>query len=387
MSFQIKSLFQKKEAGQNKANAKGKKKKSEIREWLDAIVFAAIAASLIRTFFMEAFLIPTSSMERSLMVGDFLVVSKFHYGTRVPMAPLSVPLIHNKLPYTHIPSFLDWIQIPYFRLPGISQVERNDVVVFNFPADDIQPNDPELGPIYIPSLKENYVKRCVAIAGDTVSVRGDQVYINGKPGYTPPDLQSRYIIQTNGEGFNPLVLEPLGFRKPGDMNQNWGQIGANLYYFDMTTELAEQFKKWSNVIKIEKDVPPDDPRYRELIYPSDPKHYPWHLDNFGPFWLPKKGATLALDTANINLYKRIIEGYEHHKVEIDGNLIKIDGKVANSYTFEMNYYFMMGDNRRNSQDSRFWGAVPEDHIVGKPIFVFFSSENGPRWNRIFKSID
>lgn len=371
----------------DKKDKKPVKKKSELREWLDAIVFAGIAAAFIRAFFIEAFLIPTSSMERSLMVGDFLFVSKFHYGARLPMAPLSIPLIHNKLPYSHIPSFLDWIQVPYLRLPGIVSVERNDVVVFNFPADDIMPNDPELGPITIPSLKENYIKRCVGVPGDHVSVKIDQVFIDGKPGYNPPEMQARYIVQTNGEGFNPLLIEPMGFRKPGDMNLNWGQIGPNLYHFDMTKEVLDKFKTFTNVVKIEKDVPPNDPAYQQMIYPSDPKHYPWKIDEFGPFWLPKKGASLAIDTANISLYRRLIEAYEGHKVEIDGATIKIDGKPANKYTFEMNYYFMMGDNRRNSQDSRFWGPVPENHIVGKPLFVVFSSENGIRWNRIFKSID
>ena len=372
-----------------------KPKKGPIREWIDAIVFAAGAAILIRTFLVEAFMIPTASMERSLMVGDFLFVSKFHYGTRLPMAPLSFPFVHNTLPLSNTRSWLGWPRLPYLRLPGFMDVERNDVVVFNYPADDINPTNPRLGPVDIPSLKENYIKRCVAVPGDRFEIRQGQVYIDGQVGWNPPELQNSYTITTGKEGFNELVLKEYGFRPLGDRNQNYMPLGTSGpgqmdYIFYMPTYLADTFATWpfvKNVRRtVERMLDAQDPRMADY-FGFDVHRYGWSLDNFGPLVVPKKGEPLALTPENLTFYVRVIEAYEGHQVELRDSTIYIDGQPATSFTPALNYYFMMGDNRYNSQDSRYWGFVPEDHIVGKPLFVFFSRENGIRWNRIFKAIE
>jgi len=384
-----------------KKNFEKAKKKSALKEWVDAFVFAGIAALIIRTFIIEAFVIPTSSMERSLMVGDFLFVSKFHYGTRLPMLPLSLPFMHNRIPGTNTRSFLDWIVLPYMRLPGVSNIERNDVVVFNFPAEDIAPNNKELGALMIPSVKENYIKRCVAVPGDTIAIRdtklmNDQLFVNGKPAYLPPEMQLAYNVQTNGEGFNQKVIEPLGFRNQGDHNQNWYVLGPSEYRFDMPRYLVQDFKKWSNVLNISQASGLSEDVYFSLCYPMGGRHMPFQKTHktgyhFGPLVVPQKGMKIKIDSTNIFFYQRVIEMYEGHKVSYTPlNNILIDGKPVQDYTFAMDYYYMQGDNRYNSQDSRFWGFVPEDHIVGKPLFVFLSMEGGImgiRWNRFFKGIN
>jgi signal peptidase I len=379
--------FWKKTAPDTTATAKPKK--SWLREWLDALVFAGTVALIVRTFFMEAFMIPTSSMERTLMVGDFIIVSKFHYGIRLPMAPVAIPFVHNRLPGTHTKSFIEAARLPYLRLPGFVDVKRNDIVVFNYPADDVRPNDTLLGPVFNPAMKENYVKRCVAVPGDVIELRNIQVYIDGKPGWNAPDQQHRYLVTTNGEGFNPKNLEKLGFRLPRrgsyerDPNANFDFDGG--MRFDLTNELVKTFQSFSNVTKVER---PSMPFGTPMggIFPQDYRRYPWNLDNFGPLKIPAKGMTIKLDTANLPLYRRCIEAYEQHKVEVRDGKIYIDDALAIDYTFAMNYYLMMGDNRDNSLDSRFWGMVPEDHIVGKPVLVFFSKERGIRWERLFKLI-
>lgn len=370
-----------------KAEQAPKKKKSALREWLDALVFAGIAAMIIRTFLLEAFMIPSASMERSLLVGDFLFVSKFHYGTRLPMVPLAVPFVHNRIPFTQSRSFLDWIQLGYARLPGISSIKRGNVVVFNYPADDINPNNPALGSIDIPSVKENYIKRCVALPGDTLRVIDGQVYINGKPEVNPPLMQQAYNVRTNGKPFNPKALEKLGFRtNPGDPNMDWRGLDQGLYEFFMTDSVANLLRKFSNVVEIRRDTMPVGIA-REDIFPYDIKAFPYNTDFVGPILIPKKGLTIPLDARNSMLYKRCIEVYEGHAYEIKEGKAYVDGKLAENYTFDMDYYYMMGDNRRNSQDSRVWGFVPEDHIVGKPLFIFLSREGGKiRWNRFFKGI-
>lgn len=371
---------------------KAKPKKSVAREWLDAILFAAIAATIIRTFFVEAFVIPTASMERSLMVGDFLFVSKMHYGTRLPMVPLAVPLVHNKLPFMNVKSYLGWIKLPYLRLPGFVDIERNDVVVFNYPADDIHANNPALGPIEIPSVKENYIKRCVAVPGDVFEIRQGQVYINGKPGVNPPEMQLAYVGQTKGDPLPYSALEPLGFRPNGDSNQNWEttQETSTTNLFHCPQYIADSLKKWPVFASFNRMPSPPLPYQSSLNANSDfgfnMGKYKWTLDDFGPITIPGKGKTIKIDTANVEVYRRAITAYEKHELEVKDQKIFIDGKETTEFTFEMDYYFMMGDNRYNSQDSRYWGFVPEDHVVGKPIMVFFSRENGIRWSRIFKMI-
>jgi signal peptidase I len=380
----------------NTDTAKAKKPKSALREWLDALIWAAGAAIIIRTFVMEAFMIPTSSMERSLMVGDFLFVSKFHYGARLPMAPLSVPFVHNKLPLVDVKSYLDWVTFPYYRLPGISEVKRGEPFVFNYPADDISPNNPQLGPIEVASMKENYIKRCVAIPGDTLKIDSQQVYINGKPVGNPPLMQHPYVVTTNGEPFNyPRTLKKLHFRETKDEldprrdqpNYNYQRIDGTHYYMTMTADVAEEIRKMDNVKSVKLDVEPKGARRMDL-YPAE-GNFPWNLDNYGPIVVPKKGMTIKLDSTNLLVYKRCIQAYEGHKLEQKKEGIFIDGQKADTYTFAMDYYFGMGDNRHNSQDSRYWGFVPESHIVGKPVLVVFSIEGflGFRRDRFFKRIE
>lgn len=376
-------------------SAKSNKKKSPkgiLKEWFDAALFAAIAASLIRTFLIEAFVIPTASMERSLMVGDFLFVSKIHYGTRLPMVPLSMPFVHNKLPFSDTKSYLDWIVFPYFRLPGISSIKRNDSFVFNYPADDVHPNNPKLGPVEVASVKENYIKRCVAVPGDKLQIKGGQIYINDKIGQNPPEMQYRFFAESSPKSLlNEEQLSGLGFRPFGDPNENIKPVGPNQYLMFMPLNVYQEVKSWPEIDTIYRDQQPLLP-IQSSMYPPDNFGFNMHkygytLDDFGPIKIPQKGATYKIDTSNIEVYRRCITAYENHKLEIQGEVIKIDGKPVKEYTFEMDYYFAMGDNRYNSQDSRYWGFVPEDHIVGKPIMVFFSKEGKIRWNRTFKLID
>jgi signal peptidase I len=376
-----------------------KKKKTPLREWLDALIFAAIVAQLVRTFLFELFMIPTGSMERSLLVGDFLVVSKFHYGTRVPMVPICLPFVHNKLPYVNAKSYIDWITIPYMRLPGISKVKRNQPFVFNYPADDVHPNNPQLGPIEVPSMKENYIKRCVAIPGDTFEIRNSnsehaQIYINGKKGENPPDMLFSYLVEVNDEGFSGKYLADYGFRPDPisyDPNSNWQMVGPQLYMMHMTTALADTFRKMPNVKSISfyqpGPLPLQDNPNADNYFGFNGGKYNYSIDQFGPIVIPKKGMTLPINKDNIDIYIRPIRDYEKNDLTIVGDQVLIDGKPIKEYTFEMDYYFAMGDNRNNSQDSRYWGFVPEDHILGKPVMVMFSREKGKiRWNRVFKFI-
>jgi signal peptidase I len=319
------------------------------------------------------------------------------------MVPLAVPFVHNKLPFGNTKSYLDWVVLPYMRLPGFVDVQRGDALVFNYPADDIAPNNPLLGPVKEPSMKENYIKRCVAQAGDTLTLREGQVYINGKAVQNPPDLQYRYVLTMHDAPLNALVLKDLGFRRdpaPLGENANWKPAMAEeaLQYVDsvpqgyhyllyMPAYLEESFKPFKNATLQRAR----DPRTyaNPQIYPGAPRNFPWNLDNLGPLYVPKAGETVQLNNRTLALYRRCIEAYEGHKVDIDiaGNQVLIDGKPADSYTFEMDYYFVMGDNRYMSLDSRFWGFVPEDHVVGKPLFVLLSMEGGVRWGRLFMGID
>jgi len=367
--------------------------KTGIREWADAFLYAGVAALIIRTFFIEAFMIPTSSMERTLMAGDFLFVSKFHYGPRMPMVPLAVPFVHNKIKIgnTTIPSYLDIVRLPYFRLPGLEKVERNDIVVFNFPAHDIWDLNDGAGLVKPVSLKENYIKRCVAIPGDTLEIIDQQIYINGEKGWNPPDMQYQYLVTTDGTGFPYSRLKELGFRKLNSDNPNFVQVSQNAYIFWMPQDIAAKIKQFSNIAEFDTLYQPQD-KFDESgkIYPqygnTQGQLFKHNIDNFGPILVPAKGMTVSLTNKNTSLYARVIEAYEGHDLDIDvtNQRVLIDGQQADTYTFEMDYYFMMGDNRHNSEDGRYWGFVPENHIVGKPLFIFFSyeSEFGVRFSRI-----
>lgn len=351
-----------------------KKKKSATREWVDALVFAVIAATIIRGLFIEAFTIPTPSMERSLLVGDFLFVSKVNYGARTPVTPIAFPFAHHTMPVIGTKSYLDWIQLPYYRLPGLGNVERNDVVVFNYPMEDFRPIDKQ----------ENYIKRCVGISGDTLEVRDARVFINGVGEEMPKESQGSYMVRTDGNAFNGKTLESLNITEYGQYAEEGN------YMFTLTKEQKEKLAKFSNVQTVQEAIRPRG-QYVDYVFPHDAK-LGWNEDNFGPLIIPAKGMKLNLSMANIEMYRRAIEVYEGNKVEIKDDGIYIAGQKTDSYTFQMNYYFMMGDNRHNSLDSRFWGFVPENRIVGKALFIWMSWDSNAgffskiRWNRLLRGI-
>jgi signal peptidase I len=360
----------------SKKNKENKKKKSATREWFDALIFAVIAATIIRGLFIEAFTIPTPSMEKSLLVGDFLFVSKVNYGARTPITPLAFPFAHHTMPIIGTKSYLEWIKLPYYRLPGLGKVERNDVVVFNYPMEDFRPIDKQ----------ENYIKRCIAVAGDTLQIKDAAVYINGKLTENPPEGQTTYQVITDGSGFNQKVLSNMSIN-PND----YGRISEQGdYMFNLTKENEKKLATFSNVKRVFPAIN-EKGRYAEYIFPFDPK-LGWNEDNYGAIVIPAKGKAMPLNSSNIAIYKRAIEVYEGNKVEIKDDGIYINNVKSDSYTFKMNYYWMMGDNRHNSADSRFWGFVPEDRIVGKALFIWMSWDangnflNKIRWNRLFNGI-
>ncbi len=348
--------------------------KSASREWLDAILFAVIAATLIRTFFIEAYTIPTGSMEKSLKVGDFLFVSKVNYGARIPMTPIAFPFAHHTMPFIGTTAYWDGVQWNYRRLPGLSNIKRNDAVVFNYP---MEADEPYNRPV---DKRENYIKRCIAIAGDTLKIVNTQVFVNGKAAENPLAGETTYVVRTDGTDLNPTALQ--------DLRIEVQRASADEYYFNMTAEEASTIKKWTNVKLVQPIIRPMG-EYEPQVFPHSPQ-YKWNEDNFGPVIVPKKGWTVKLDSTTYPFYERAIRIYEGNTLQKDGDRYIINGKIATSYTFKMNYYWMMGDNRHDSLDSRFWGFVPEDHIVGKALFVWMSWDSEGtffdkiRWNRIFK---
>ncbi|MBC8153953.1 MAG: signal peptidase I [Bacteroidetes bacterium] len=371
------------------------KKKSATREWFDSILFAVVAATLIRWLFMEAFTIPTPSMEKSLRVGDFLFVSKLHYGTRTPKTILQLPLTHQKIWGTNIPSYSDAIQLPQFRLPGFTSVKSGDVVVFNYPIPE--PGQPD----YPSDLRTNYIKRCIGTPGDVVEVRDLQVYLNGKPMANPPKMQDEYFLRT-AETVSEKVFRRYDITDFENQTETYNDTipGNDISgYVVKTTPVTADLLKQQDFIK-GVDALKDEKGKRGFgmggqgMYPESPL-FDWNRDFYGPITVPKKGVTVQLDEKNTAFYRLVIQRYENNEnVEVTPTAIKMNGKVLTSYTFKQDYYFMMGDNRHNSADSRFWGFVPDDHIVGKAVFIWMSIDPNPdgilskiRWNRLFHIIE
>ncbi len=367
-------------------------------DWVSSILFAIVAATIVHTYVIQPFTIPSSSLEKSLLVGDFLFVSKFHYGARVPMTTVAAPMVHDTIPVLKKKSYLfddhkgsdSWVnklQLPYLRIPGFEKIERNDIVVFNQPADtlldmnDFHPDRNYYKPI---DKKTNLVKRCVGIPGDTLEVRDGFVYINGDKNELPDraHLQFSYLVQPKTNQFNAKYLKDRY-----DITDYFGIMNQqNTYYFSaISDEALAQFKNHPNVASIKpnkKEKGVRDP----AIFPHDPS-YNWNVDFFGPLYIPEAGKTIAINLEVLPLYKRVITEYEGNTLQVKGNQILINGELVNTYTFKQNYYWMMGDNRHNSIDARAWGLVPFDHVVGKPVFIWMSWDGAsPRWERFFTTV-
>jgi signal peptidase I len=414
--------------------------KSSSGEWVSSIVFAVVAATLVHTYFIQPYVIPTPSLERTLRVGDLLFVSKFHYGARTPMTTIAAPMVHDTLPVLGTRSYLKKPQLPYFRLPGFTKVDRNDIVVFSWPADTVRFFfKKEKGVVKPIDKKSNYVKRCVGLPGDSLEVRNGYVFINGKQlvlsdrakpqydyvVYAQKGVSSRLLLEIGVSEFNRTyvaqslnpqqvnALRSYGFavyaqnNPPVILTDNKGisidlirNLGLSLREITdrerqatLTDEMAAQLRANAQIDSVVRIIEPSgEPGYN--IFPQS-ADYPWNNDNLGPIFLPAKGSTVDLNLKVLPLYKKIIRDYESNSVSVSGNQVLVNGEVAESYTFQQDYYWMMGDNRDHSEDSRTWGYVPENHIVGTPIFIWLSFDNfnegianwKPRWDRIFTTVN
>ncbi len=412
-----------------------------IMGWVDALVFALVAVYFINLFFFQNFVIPSSSLEKSLLTGDYLFVSKVSYGPRIPETPLSMPLTQHTLPIINTKSYIEWPHWDYRRVKGLGHVKLNDIVVFNYPAGDTlcsadaykdqdyyalcsyigksllasqgieQPDLKAMNPVaqrdYLESVmamgrkymkdnpveygeiitrptdrRENYVKRCVGLPGQTLQIKNRIVYLNGKANKEPDNVQYSYYVKLKGQMPTELMDE-LGI-------SNEDMASLNQYgYLPLTQKAAKKLAARKDIvadIRLNTDAQTGD------LYPLN-AYTGWTRDNYGPVWIPKKGATVKLNMKNIAVYERPIRAYEHNDLKVKNGQIYINGRLAHSYTFKMDYYWMMGDNRHNSADSRYWGFVPEDHIVGKPIFIWWSHNpdhpgfSGIRWSRLFNFVD
>ena len=393
-------------------NDRSLKPRTAAGEWISSILFAVVAATIIHTYVMQPFTIPTSSLEKTLLVGDFLFVSKFHYGARMPMTAVSFPMVHDSIPILRTKSYLDKLQLPYFRLPGFQKIKRNDIVVFSWPTDTlIDINRPAKGFKVKPlDKKSNYVKRCVGIPGDELQIKDGYVYINGVQNVLPEraKLQFRYkivsknsFVKTDNKG--RYTSQPSAFVSSHfDISDIYiSEIDREnkiiTHIAQMTDEAYEKVKNNPNVIEVQK-ITVEEGVWNQSVYPQDPR-FNWNTKYFGPITIPEAGTTIAISIENIPLYKRIIEVYEgsevgiNNKVVVSGTQVMLNGEQLTQYTFLQDYYWMMGDNRDNSQDARMWGLVPFNHVVGKPVFIWMSWDtnakgimNKIRWDRMFTTV-
>lgn len=391
----------------NRNKNKEKKKKSVAREWLDAAIFAIVAATLIRTFIFEAYTIPTGSMENTMLVNDYLFVSKLSYGPRIPMTPLAVPLVHNTMPLTGGKSYTDAVQWGYHRLPGFGHVERYDVVVFNFPPGDTVISELPEADYYTVlrtefhgdrealksrysiitrpvDKKENYIKRCVGLPGDKLEVRDGMLFINDAPAQLFPHQKRSYTVQTKGMGLSEEFIDDNNIDK-----ELFQTNGAGAYLLNLENYQVALVKALPGTVSVTPNIFPKGYAEEGSTFPHDTVNFKWNRDNYGPIMIPKEGTTVQLNAQNIALYRSIIGNYEGNKLEERDGKIFINGKEATSYTFKMDYYWMMGDNRHNSLDSRYWGFVPINHVVGKAWLVWLSykeSISHIRWGRLFHTV-
>ena len=374
--------------------------RSALGEWISSIAFAIIAATLVHTYFMQPYTIPSSSLEKTLYVGDFLFVSKFHYGARVPMTAVAAPMVHDTLPFvgkSYVSdskdqnSILNKLSFPYMRLPGFQKIKRNDIVVFSWPADSLNLmwGDKSGKFTYKPIDKRtNYVKRAVGVPGDSLEVRDGYVFINGKRTVLPDRAKPQYFftVDTGGKQFSQGAIRRYNIREGRVLNNN-------TYILNLTDEEAELIKNNPIVKSVVKNIEPKG-TFNKDLFPHSP-HYLWTNDNYGPIYIPKKGETVELNEKSMPFYEQVIRRYEHNNLSIVGNTYYLNGKKATSYTFKQDYYWMMGDNRQNSLDARSWGYVPFDHVVGKPVFIWlswdpdakgFAKFSSIRWDRMFTTV-
>ncbi|WP_445747784.1 signal peptidase I [Polaribacter sp.] len=416
------------------------KPQSELGEWVSSITFAIIAATLVHTYFMQPFTIPTSSLEKSLLVGDYLFVSKFHYGARVPSTVVAAPMVHDSIPFISTASYLKWPQLPYLRLPGLQKIKNNDIVCFNWPADSLATmwGDTSGKFTYKPvDKKTNYVKRCVGIAGDTLQIIDGYVYINGKKNELPyrAKLQFYYTYESKSPidantfpaflldkertGVYRILSEYWENDKVQDAikkNGNLTKIGQDSLYTEVAgginPDLAQRLKMSSVSTKININLTQEEvdrlKKYPLAVSVNKINHAPdnaifphveklqWSQDNFGPIYIPKAGATVKLDAESLPFYEQIIKNYENNDLVVNGDDIFINGKKATTYTFKQDYFWLVGDNRHNSLDARYWGYVPFDHVLGKPVMIWFSWDANAtsfgakiksiRWDRLFTTV-
>lgn len=357
---------------------------SKSGDTLSSLLFAIIVATLVHTYVMQPFTIPTSSLEKTLLIGDFLFVSKFHYGARTPTTPIAAPMVHDTIPVIKKKSYSKWPQLPYFRFPGFEEPEKNDIVVFNWPADTVKFfGDKKSVGIRKPiDKKSNYVKRCVGRPGDNLTIKDGVVYIDDKELILSERAKPQYAYTVITDG---SILNDTYLKNKLNVTERYQKHNNTTYIFSALTEKnAAILRNNPGIIAVEKIN--DKQKGNIKIFPHTKED--WTVDNMGPLYIPEEGKTVALTAETLPFYKMIITEYEHNDLQVNGDEIRINGAVAKDYTFKQNYYWMMGDNRHNSEDSRYWGYVPEDHIVGKPVFIWMSlgPGNKPRWERFFTTV-